>query len=161
MDLADRAELLVAEPDVYNATEHYVAYSTVPVRSSRVNPDVLLDLPGNRSISATRGDVGGPTPKLLLPAGQFKDPEGRVPVRRILNVRHEHAVSRRLEAAVANDHRHVLLAVCQVRDGRGARHVVHTLLPEQLAICIVVSAELPIERSREDDTSRRVKHACG
>jgi len=40
----DRAELLAAAPDVYYVTDHYLAYSAVLVRLSRVTPDVLRDL---------------------------------------------------------------------------------------------------------------------
>jgi hypothetical protein len=46
VDLDDRAELLAADPDVYYVTDHYVGYSAVLVRLSRVNPDVLRDLLG-------------------------------------------------------------------------------------------------------------------
>jgi hypothetical protein len=42
----DRAELLVADPDVYYVTGDYLNYSTVLVRLSRVTPDVLRDLLG-------------------------------------------------------------------------------------------------------------------
>ena len=42
----DRAELLAAAPDVYCVTEHYLNYSAVLVRLSRVTPDVLRDLLG-------------------------------------------------------------------------------------------------------------------
>ncbi len=42
----DRAELLAAAPDVYYVTDHYVGYSAVLVRLSRVTPDVLRDLLG-------------------------------------------------------------------------------------------------------------------
>lgn len=42
----DRAELLAAAPDVYYVTDHYLAYSAVLVRLSRVTPDVLRDLLG-------------------------------------------------------------------------------------------------------------------
>src|ERR1700723_2776262 len=40
----DRAELLAAAPDVYYVTDHYLGYSSVLVRLSRVSPDVLRDL---------------------------------------------------------------------------------------------------------------------
>jgi hypothetical protein len=40
----DRAELLAAAPDVYYVTDHYVGYSAVLVRLSRVTPDILRDL---------------------------------------------------------------------------------------------------------------------
>ena len=46
MDFADRAELLAAAPDVYYVTDHYLAYTSVLVRLSRVTPDVLRDLLG-------------------------------------------------------------------------------------------------------------------
>jgi hypothetical protein len=42
----DRAELLAAAPDVYYVTDHYLNYSAVQVRPSRVTPDVLRDLIG-------------------------------------------------------------------------------------------------------------------
>ena len=42
----DRAELLAAAPDVYYVTDHYVGYSAVLVRLSRVTPAVLRDLLG-------------------------------------------------------------------------------------------------------------------
>jgi hypothetical protein len=42
----DRTELLTAAPDVYYVTNHYLSYSTVLVRLSRVSPDVLRDLLG-------------------------------------------------------------------------------------------------------------------
>ena len=40
----DRAELLAAASDVYYFTDHYLGYSAVLVRLSRVTPDVLRDL---------------------------------------------------------------------------------------------------------------------
>lgn len=46
VDFNDRAELLAADPDVYYITDHYVSYTAVLVRLSRVNPDVLRDLLG-------------------------------------------------------------------------------------------------------------------
>jgi hypothetical protein len=42
----DRAELLAAAPDVYYLTDHYLGYSAVLVRLSRVTPDALRDLLG-------------------------------------------------------------------------------------------------------------------
>jgi hypothetical protein len=42
----DRAELLATAPDVYYVTDHYLNYSAVLVRMSRVTPDVLRDLLG-------------------------------------------------------------------------------------------------------------------
>jgi len=46
VDFDDRAELLAADPDVYYVTDHYLNYTAVPVRLSRVTPDVLRDLLG-------------------------------------------------------------------------------------------------------------------
>src|SRR5450755_3394823 len=46
VDFDDRTELLAADPDVYYVTDHYVGYSAVLVRLSRVTPDVLRDLLG-------------------------------------------------------------------------------------------------------------------
>ena len=43
---SDRAELLAAVPDAYYVTDHYVGYTAVLVRLSRVTPDVLRDLLG-------------------------------------------------------------------------------------------------------------------
>ncbi len=42
----DRAELLAAAPDVYYVTDHYLNYSAVLVRLSRITPNVLRDLLG-------------------------------------------------------------------------------------------------------------------
>jgi hypothetical protein len=44
--LEDRAELLAADPDVYYVTDHYLHYTAVLVRLSRVTPGVLRDLLG-------------------------------------------------------------------------------------------------------------------
>ena len=57
MDFDDRAELLAADPDVYYVTEHYVSYTAVLVRLSRVNPDVLRDLLGMAYKFVTRKAV--------------------------------------------------------------------------------------------------------
>ncbi|HXW92295.1 MAG TPA: MmcQ/YjbR family DNA-binding protein [Terriglobales bacterium] len=46
VDFDDRAELLATAPDVYYVTDHYLGYSAVLVRLSRVTPDVLRDLLG-------------------------------------------------------------------------------------------------------------------
>jgi hypothetical protein len=46
VDFDDRAELLAADPDVYYVTDHYLNYTAVLVRLSRVAPDVLRDLLG-------------------------------------------------------------------------------------------------------------------
>ena len=46
VDFNDRAELLAAAPDVYYVTAHYVDYTAVLVRLSRLNPDALRDLLG-------------------------------------------------------------------------------------------------------------------
>jgi len=46
VDFNARAELLAAAPDVYYVTEHYLNYTAVLVRMSRVTPDALRDLLG-------------------------------------------------------------------------------------------------------------------
>jgi hypothetical protein len=46
IDFDDRAELLAAVPDIYYVTDHYLGYTAVLVRLSRVTPDVLRDLLG-------------------------------------------------------------------------------------------------------------------
>jgi hypothetical protein len=46
VDFDDRAELLDADPALYYVTDHYVGYSAVLVRLSRVSPDALRDLLG-------------------------------------------------------------------------------------------------------------------
>jgi hypothetical protein len=53
-DFEDRAELLAADPDVYYVTDHYVGYSAVLVRLSRVSADVLRDLLGMAHKFVTR-----------------------------------------------------------------------------------------------------------
>jgi hypothetical protein len=46
MDFDERAELLAAAPECYYVTDHYVDYTAVLARLSRVNPDALRDLLG-------------------------------------------------------------------------------------------------------------------
>ena len=46
VDFDDRAQLLAEAPDVYYVTDHYVAYDTILVRPSLVNPEALRDLLG-------------------------------------------------------------------------------------------------------------------
>ena len=46
VDFDERAELLAADPDVYYVTDHYLNYTAVLVRLSRVTPDELRDLLG-------------------------------------------------------------------------------------------------------------------
>jgi hypothetical protein len=59
VDFDDRAELLAADPDVYYVTDHYVGYTAVLVRLSRVNPDVLRDLLGMAYKFVTRKAAPG------------------------------------------------------------------------------------------------------
>jgi hypothetical protein len=54
----DRAELLAAAPNVYYVTDHYLNYSAVLVRLSRVTPDVLRDLLGMAHKFVTTSDAG-------------------------------------------------------------------------------------------------------
>ena len=52
------------DPDVYYVTDHYVGYSAVLVRLSRINPDVLRDLLGMAYKFVTRNATeGSPTRK--------------------------------------------------------------------------------------------------
>jgi hypothetical protein len=44
VDVAERDELIEAEPDVYYLKDHYVEYACVLVRLKRVHPDALPDL---------------------------------------------------------------------------------------------------------------------
>ena len=44
VDVAQREELIAAEPEIYYVKEHYVSYPVVLVRLSRVHPDALADL---------------------------------------------------------------------------------------------------------------------
>lgn len=46
VDFDDRAELLAADPHVYYVTDHYLGYTAVLVRLSRVTPGKLRDLLG-------------------------------------------------------------------------------------------------------------------
>jgi hypothetical protein len=57
IDFDNRAELLAAAPDVYYVTDHYLNYSAVLVRLSRVSPDVLRDLlaMAHKFVTARRG----------------------------------------------------------------------------------------------------------
>ena len=54
VDFDDRAELLAAEPDVYYVTDHYIGYTAVLVRMSRLTPDALRDLLGMAHKFVTR-----------------------------------------------------------------------------------------------------------
>ena len=51
----DRAEMLAAAPDIYYVTDHYVGYTAVLVRLSRITADVLRDLLGmaHKFVTAT------------------------------------------------------------------------------------------------------------
>jgi hypothetical protein len=44
VDVAQRDEMIAAEPDVYYVKEHYVSYPVVLVRLARVHQDALHDL---------------------------------------------------------------------------------------------------------------------
>ena len=44
LDIAQRDEMIAADPDTYYVTDHYVNYPTILVRLSRVHPDALRDL---------------------------------------------------------------------------------------------------------------------
>lgn len=74
MGFEDRAELLAAAPDVYYVTDHYLGYTSVLVRLSRVTPDVLRDLLGmaHKFVTA-RGAHRSPSKKRRKPAPRMKD----------------------------------------------------------------------------------------
>ncbi len=55
VDFDDRTELLAQAPDAYYVTDHYIGYSAVLVRLSRVTPDVLRDLLGMAHKFVTAG----------------------------------------------------------------------------------------------------------
>lgn len=60
----DRTELLAEAPDVYYVTEHYVDYDAVPVRPSRITPDLLRDLLGMAyKFVSSRGTSRSPSRK--------------------------------------------------------------------------------------------------
>jgi hypothetical protein len=64
VDFDDRAELLAGDPDVYYLPDHYVGYTAVLVRLSRVNHDVLRDLLGMAYKFVTRSaPPRSPSPK--------------------------------------------------------------------------------------------------
>jgi hypothetical protein len=44
MDIAQRDELIAADPDTYYLKDHYIGYACVLVRLARVHPDALRDL---------------------------------------------------------------------------------------------------------------------
>ena len=44
VDFDQRAELIAAEPEIYYVTDHYVDYSSVLVRLTRIRRDALEDL---------------------------------------------------------------------------------------------------------------------
>lgn len=71
MGFEDRAELLAAAPDVYYVTDHYLGYTSVLVRLSRVTPDVLRDLLGMaHKFVTTREAHRSPSKKSRRPAAR-------------------------------------------------------------------------------------------
>ncbi len=61
----ERDELVVAEPETYFITEHYLKYPWVLVHLSRVNPEALRDLLGRacRLVSTVKMGSTGRRPK--------------------------------------------------------------------------------------------------
>lgn len=57
MDSDDRAELLAGDPAVYYVTDHYVNYTGILVRLSRINRGMLRDLLGMAYKFVTRQAV--------------------------------------------------------------------------------------------------------
>ena len=72
LDFDDRAELLAADPDAYYVTEHYVGHTSVLVRLSRVNPDVLRDLLGMAYKFVTRNAAPHSPPRKRRKLGPRK-----------------------------------------------------------------------------------------
>jgi hypothetical protein len=72
VDFDDRAELLAPDPDAYFVTEHYVDHTSVLVRLSRVNPDVLLHLLGMAHKFVTRNAVSRSTARKRRKLGPRK-----------------------------------------------------------------------------------------
>jgi len=67
VDIGDRAHLLEEAPEIYYVTDHYVGYSAVLVRLSRIEEGVLRDLLGMAYKFVTskgkRGTSGSSSPK--------------------------------------------------------------------------------------------------
>jgi hypothetical protein len=72
IDFDDRAELLAAAPDVYYLTNHYLDYSAVLVRLTRVNPELLRDLLGMAYKFVTANVVRRSRPRKLRKPGVRK-----------------------------------------------------------------------------------------
>lgn len=68
VDFNDRAELLAEAPDIYYVTDHYLTYSAVLVRLSRVTPSVLRDLLGMAHKFVIAGTRRSPSNKRHRPA---------------------------------------------------------------------------------------------
>jgi hypothetical protein len=67
VDFDDRADLVAAAPDVYYVTDHYLNYTAVLVRLSRVTPDVLRDLLGMAYKFVTSHDAARRSPSRKRP----------------------------------------------------------------------------------------------
>jgi hypothetical protein len=68
VDFDDRTELIAAAPDVYYVTDHYVGFSAVLVRLSRVNAGALRDLLGMAHKFVTASEAPRlPSPKRRKP----------------------------------------------------------------------------------------------
>lgn len=67
VDIGDRAHLLEEASEIYYVTDHYVGYSAVLVRLSRIEEGVLRDLLGMAYKFVTskgkRGTSGSSSPK--------------------------------------------------------------------------------------------------
>src|SRR4029434_3571088 len=81
------------------------------------------------------------------------------PVRRCVDLGDEGGDRERLRAAVADHHRHVLLAVRQVADWSVARHVAEARAPEFLPRGVVVGREYAIECAGTHATTGRRERA--
>lgn len=63
----ERADLLEAEPDIYYLPEHYVNYTSVLVRLSRVHPDAMRDL-----LAGAHRFMSTPTRRAKRPAARTR-----------------------------------------------------------------------------------------
>jgi hypothetical protein len=63
VDVDQRAELIAAEPLIYYVTDHYVGYSSVLVRLSRIRKDALQDLLQSAWRFVQQHDLRGRAPR--------------------------------------------------------------------------------------------------
>src|SRR5579862_1762773 len=94
-------------------------------------------------------------------AGKLKHPKLSAAARGILDLRHQRRPGDGVRAAVADYYRDILFAVDAISNGAGARDVVQAGFPQHLAVRIVVSANIAVERPVEHDAARGCQCARG